>query len=217
VNELFITSSSYYCIKSNLMKVLTSFMAMLLCAGTSFAQIKLISNQKPEGISNAFSKVLMDYPYNFRNVSGELELAQAEIENYESKIKLPGAESCLVTRYHSGIDTTASWQAVMFRSEEFDKAVKQYQQAFKQLNNSSIRLVDGSAIYLKGVFESAKEEAAFTTSTLKLQTGDDRFKNVKVEIEILYNMPEWVVYINIVSKERDDEVRPTWMGSAIIK
>jgi hypothetical protein len=201
----------YYCVKSNSMKgqmLLCSF--MLLCV-ISFAQLKLTGNDKSNSFSKPMTSVLMDYPYNFRNISGELELAQAEIENYVSRVSLPGAAHCVVTRYHSDLDTTASWQALMFSDEDFEKAAKQYQQIYKQLSNSTIRMIDGSPFYLKGKYEAAKEEMDFVTSTLKLQTADIRFKNVRVEVELLYRMSEWVVYVHVGSKEDDDKVRPSWM------
>jgi hypothetical protein len=188
---------------------------MCLCFGMllsvlCFAQFK-IDEEKNTSFSKVISTVLMDYPYNFKNITGRLELAQAEIENYQSSVSLPGAASCMVTRYHSKLDTTCSWQALLFRSEEFKDAARQYQQAYRQLNNSNIKLVDGSVLFLKGQYEDAKEELDFVTSSLKLQTGDERFKNVKVEVEMHYRMSEWIVYVNVVSKLPDDEVRPDWM------
>jgi hypothetical protein len=37
-------------------------------------------------------------------------------------------------------------------------------------------------------------------------TGDWRYKDVKVELELVYLLADWAVNINIVSKLRDDEV-----------
>jgi len=150
--------------------------------------------------------VLRDFPNNLRNITGDLVLAQGEFENYASMVELPGAEHCIITRWHSIDDTTASWQAQMFRSEDFGEASKQYHELFRQLQRCYLKLVDGSIIQLSGDWEPAKEEAAFTTSTLRLQTGDWRYREVKVELELVYLFSDWAVRINIVSKKRDDQV-----------
>lgn len=150
--------------------------------------------------------VLKDFPYNLRNISGELVMAQGEFENYASIVVLPGSEDCIVTRYHSADDTTASWQARMFSSDDFGAAEKKYHELFRQLQGCYLKLVDGSVIYLKGDWEPAKEGAAFTTSTLRLVTGDWRYREVKVELELVYQLADWAIHINIVSKKPDDKV-----------
>jgi hypothetical protein len=150
--------------------------------------------------------VLTDFPFNLRNIKGELVLAQGEFENYSSMVQLADAEHCTITRYHSADDTTVSWQAKMYNSDEFEKAAHQYRELYKKLEHCYLRLVDGSIIYLQGVWEPARVEAPFTTSTLRLTTGDWRYKEVKVELELVYLLAEWGVNINILTKKRDDEV-----------
>lgn len=156
--------------------------------------------------SSVIEAVLQDFPYNLRNITGELVLAQGEFENYASTVALAGAGSCTVTRYHSVDDTTASWQAKMYTGDDFNKAAQEYHELYKKLQRCYVRLVDGSVIYVSGVWEPAKEEAAFTTSTLRLATGDWRYKEVKIELEIVYLLTEWTININIITKKRDDEV-----------
>jgi len=150
--------------------------------------------------------VLKDFPYNLRNITGELVLAQGEFENYASIVVLPGAENCIVTRYHSADDTTASWQAKMYSGDDFNQAAKVYHELFRKLQGCYLQLVDGSVVYLRGDWEPAKEGASFTTSTLRLMTGDWRYKDVKVELELVYQLADWAIHINIVTKKRDDEV-----------
>ncbi|HEY4285765.1 MAG TPA: hypothetical protein VGN00_01590 [Puia sp.] len=154
----------------------------------------------------AINAVLKDFPYNLRNITGELVLAQGEFENYASIVELPGAENCIVTRYHSADDTTASWQAKMLSSDDFDEASKAYHALFRKLQGCYLQLVDGSVVYLKGEWEPVKDGASFTTSTLRLMTGDWRYKDVKVELELVYQLADWAIHINIVTKKRDDEV-----------
>ncbi len=154
----------------------------------------------------AIDAVLRDFPNNLRHISGSLELAQGEFENYSSLVLLPGAEKCIVTRWPSVEDSTASWQAQLFHGDDFNEAAKQYRLLFRKLQGCYVRLVDGSVVYLSGEWEPVKKGASFTTSTLRLVTGDVRYKEVKVELELAYELADWAVRINIVSKRRDDEV-----------
>lgn len=172
----------------------------------SRADSLLHARVKVVAFHSAIDSVLRDFPYNLRHITGELVLAQGEFENYASLVMVPEAQSCVVTRYHSADDTTASWQAKMFNSDDFNEANRAYQQLYRQLKTCYVKFVDGSIFYLEGQWEPAKSEASFTTSTLRLRTGDWRYKDVKVELELVYLLADWAVNINIVSKLRDDEV-----------
>jgi len=154
----------------------------------------------------AIDAVLGDVPYNLRHITGELVMAEGEIDNYASIVGVPDAENCIITRYHSTEDTTASWQAKMFSGSEYGEAARKYEQLYRQLQTCYVRLIDGSIFNLVGVWEPAREGASFTTSTLRIRTSDQRYKDVKVELELVYQLADWAVNINIVSKRPDDEV-----------
>jgi hypothetical protein len=192
------------------MKPITALMICLMVSTIGYSQ----SSPTPRkgNFSETMTAVLKDFTFNYKNISGDLVLSQGEIDNYASNIELEGSESCMITRYHSALDTTASWQAIMGHYDEYDKAAKAYSTFYRNLNNVRIKLIDGSILFLKGNYESPKEELQFVTSALHLQTGDDRYKNLKVELELLYEMNGWVININVVSKEDDSKMRPDWMG-----
>jgi len=111
-----------------------------------------------------------------------------------------------VTRYHSVEDTTASWQAKMYSGGDYDAAARKYAQLYQQLKTCYVRLPDGSIYYLEGTWAPAKEKITFTTSTLKVRTSDQRFRDVVVQLELVYQLADWAVNINIVTKRPDDEV-----------
>jgi hypothetical protein len=153
---------------------------------------------------SAIDSVLRDFPNNLRHITGELVLAQGEFENYVSMVQLPGSADCIITRWHSTGDTTASWQAKMYSGDDFSAAEKCYRQLYRQLKGCYMRLHDSSLVYLNGEWNPAKEEAAFTSSTLRLGFDDWRYREVQVELELVYLMADWAVRINIVSKPPDD-------------
>ena len=153
---------------------------------------------------SAIDSILRDFPNNLRHISGDLVLAQGEFENYISTVQLPGSADCLITRWHSTEDTTASWQAKMYSGDDFGAAEKCYHQIYRQLKTCYLRLQDSSLAYLTGVWNPAKEEAAFTSSTLRLGIDDWRYRKVEVEVELVYLLADWAVRINIISKPPDE-------------
>jgi hypothetical protein len=174
----------------------------LIAATGAWAQNSFTSHRE-EPFSQVMEAVLHDFPYNYRNISGDLVLDQAEIENYASLVQLPGASECIVTRYHSEEDSTASWQAKMFHSEDFKAVSAQYRDLYRQLKNCYLRLVDGSLIYLDAEWEAPTEEKSFVMSSFRLITGDERYKEMKIDLEMVYQFPEWTININVAGKKDD--------------
>lgn len=182
-------------------KIMFALVALTAATG-AFSQTSYASF-KDESFSKVMEAVVHDYPNNYRNISGDLVLEQAEIDNYVSLVQLPGASECVVTRYHSLEDTTASWQAKMFRSEDFKEASQRYKELYRQLKGCYLRLVDGSILYMNAEWESPTEEKPFVMSTLRLATGDDRYKEMKIDLEMVYQFPEWTININVSGKKKD--------------
>lgn len=152
--------------------------------------------------------VLQDFPNNLRHISGELVMAQGEFENYASVVTPPDAENCIVTRWHSKKDTTASWQAKLFTADDYATAEKHYHRLYTQLKSCHMTLADSSLILLEGSWAPAKEDAAFTTSSFKLKTDDLRYREVRIDIELVYQLANWAVQLNIMSKKSDAEIGP---------
>ncbi|MBS1566443.1 MAG: hypothetical protein JST39_18815, partial [Bacteroidetes bacterium] len=148
-------------------KIICAFAALTVAAG-AFSQTKYASF-KEELFPKAMEAVVHDYPNNYRNICGELVLEQPGTDSYVSLVQLPGASECVVTRYHSVEDTTASWQAKMFHSEDFKEVSQHYKELYRQLKNCYLRLVDGSIVYLKAEWEAPTEEKSFVMSTLTVE------------------------------------------------
>lgn len=161
------------------------------------------STPKSSTFNQTIQHVLSDIPHNLRTVTGELLFSEAGTEYYESTVRMPGAERSTVLKYNSIEDSTASWNAKMFASDDFKKAAAQYKTLYKQLKATQLRLVDGSIIFVSGEFDTPAEEKDILMSTLRLNTGDKRYKDVKMDLEMIYQFPEWIININIGSKKKD--------------
>lgn len=192
-------------------KVTNLLLAAMVMSLSMQAQFKQDKESSTPGFVKAIETILSDFPYNYKHITGELVEATGDWQQFASTVTIPGAENCLIGQYHSELDTTASWQALMFRGETFSQAAATYKRLYRQLKQCHLRMVDGSVFYLDGDYEEAAEEMDFVTSALQIHTADERFREFKIELEMLYKMDEWVVNINMVSKKKDSEVRPDWM------
>ncbi|MFT3825020.1 MAG: hypothetical protein QM731_13945 [Chitinophagaceae bacterium] len=177
------------------------------------AQKALEKNTSTPSFTVAVEKILGDFPYNYKHITGDLVLAEGDLEKYASTINLPGSKTCEIGIYHSAFDTTASWQATMFMSDEFAVAAKEYKRLYQQLKACRLKMVDGSSYYLTGELDAAAEEKDFVVSTFTIQTADERYREFKVELEMLYRIDGWQINISMASKKKDSEVRPDWMES----
>lgn len=184
------------------MKKLIIFSLTVLSVVTVCAQVNTASPARAP-FSKAMQTVLHDFTGNFRNITGDLIEQQAEIDNYVSLVQLPGATECTITRYHSVQDSTASWQAKMFRSEDFAVAAKQYKEFYNRLKSCYLTLRDGSSIYIKGDWNEPSDEKKFTVTTFRLNTTDLRYRELQVNLELLFELQEWVVNINVSNKKKD--------------
>ncbi|WEK33747.1 MAG: hypothetical protein P0Y53_14745 [Candidatus Pseudobacter hemicellulosilyticus] len=195
------------------MKNVATLIVAVMVMFTSHAQLALLNKSANPGFGKAVEYVLGDFPYNYKHITGDLLLSEGYWSQFQSTVLLPGAESCTISHYHSGLDTTASWQALMYRAPDFKEAAKEYRRLFHQLKGCRLRMVDGSAYFLDGQLDPPGEDADFIISMLKLQTADERFREFKVELELQYKMDfqEWVISINMVSRKKDEDMRPDWM------
>jgi hypothetical protein len=179
--------------------------AALLTALVAFLSSRAQNAPVTPSFPQVIDLVLRDFPNNLTHITGELMLAQGETENYASTVALPESEGCVITHYHSTEDTSVSWQAKMLLTDDFGKADHVYQELYRKLQQCYIQLMDGTIVYLKGTWSPAKEEAPFTSSTLRLTIDDQRYKGVRVELELVYELAQWGVSINIYSRGTDDK------------
>jgi hypothetical protein len=156
--------------------------------------------------SNVLEKIVRDFKYNFKNIAGEQLEKQGEVDTYESAVKLPGATACVINKYHSVKDTTASWQCVLYQGEDYKEALKAYRTNFKMLNKSIIHLVDRSLVSFAGDLQEPTEDLRFTVSTLKLNMNDHRYDRFEAAVELLSSYTGWQVNLNFYNKKPDQEI-----------
>ncbi len=155
--------------------------------------------------NDSLTKVVIDFRNNFKKIQGKELTQQVGMEVYQSKISLPGAAHCAIYRYHSKIDTTASWQAIMYNGNDYEEAVKVYKNTCRLVNKSRIKWIDRSTASFTGNMEKPDANVPFANTMLQLNVSDPRYKNFYAEIEMASGGNGWEVHLNLHAKKDDTE------------
>jgi hypothetical protein len=171
-----------------------------ICAS---AQLRLPVNNS---LRNDFQKIMAEYPDHFESIRGDVVNKNPQTIEYASQLKLADAEECMVVKYSSGNKSVYSWQALMYRTEDFEAAYKKYKWLFNQLKGMNIYYVKDQYT-LRGSFEEADESRKFTNSILAPVNPPEPLKKLKVEVALQFEFPEWKVNLLVYEKEREDDER----------
>jgi hypothetical protein len=187
------------------MKIKTLILTILVLS-TSLLQAQFYKSLVPSPeFQNALEKIVLDFRYNYKTIQGESVGKEGGTETFQSTIKLPRAKECTIYQFSSLTDTTASWQALMYSGEDYNEAVKTYENLFKLIKKSRVKWIDKTLVGFVGVMEKPKAEVGFTVSTLRFDLDDPRYRNFLAEVEITPSTNGWEVHLNLNSKKPDSE------------
>lgn len=184
-------------------KLLTLSMALLLIQVLPKAQLvnKILP---PSPFTSTVTRVVESFQNNYGSIQGDALPADDDRDIYLSTIKLPGASRCVIYRFRSVEDTTASWQALLYTGEDFKEASKIYKNSFRQLKQAKFK--EGLTSHsLEGELVSPSESLRFTTSILRPGTEQGIYKNFIAEIEMINTLDGWTVQLNLHSRKDDDK------------
>src|ERR1043166_3364045 len=185
-------------------KVLSLFTIALHISGSLLAQSGFIF---VNNLINDMRKVIEDYPNCFANIRGDIIVKNPQSVEYGCSIKVSGTEESSITLYSSKSNNSCSWQAIMLTTDDFIEAKKKYKTIYDQLHNQELNLDGNNALRLKGVYDEPKDEKKFISTLLSLSPGDERFKGLKVEILLQYELMEWKLKVLAYNKEKEDDER----------
>lgn len=105
------------------------------------------------------------------------------MEVFRLRAGIPGAVHCAVYRFHSLLDTTASFQAIMYEGESYKAALNIYKNTYKKLKKTKMKWVDKSVISFVGEMEEPDESIRFTSTALRLNIIDRPYRNFFGDLE----------------------------------
>lgn len=182
-------------------KTLFAFAFLLLCTTATKAQFYKSFLTSP-AFTDSLQKIVTAFSDNYYSIQGNVINTQEDADTYQSVINVPGAKNSLIYRFHSERDTTASWQGMMYKGEDFKEAAKIYKNTFRYINKAHLN-TGGFTISFAGNMEEPNESLRFTASVLKAVSGNNDYKKFVAEVEMVNSFTGWEVHLNLHSKKDD--------------
>ena len=156
--------------------------------------------------SESLSSIAQDFRNNYYSIQGKQLPSQEDMDIYQSAVLIPGAKHCVIYRFHSKEDTTASWQCTMYEGDNYNEAVKIYKSTCRQVDKSNIKIQGNTSGGFAGKTEAPDANIRFVSSSFKLKIKDPAYDKFYAEVELVgINFDQWEVHLNLVSKKDDDE------------
>ncbi|MFZ1529174.1 MAG: hypothetical protein WAT19_10505 [Ferruginibacter sp.] len=178
-----------------------SFFLLVYIAKAQFYKSVLPS----PAFSDSLNRIVKDYCFNYHQIQGEPLEMQDQLEVYRSLASVPGAKETFIYRFHSVEDSTASWQAIMYKGESYKEAVKIYKNMFRLINKSKLHFGDDKNGSFSGSMQEPTEDLRFTSSLLRANSSNIMYKDFIANVDLLNTMEGWEVKISLNRKREDTE------------
>ncbi len=179
-------------------------LSFLLSTGVSNAQF--YKSFLPSGdFTDSLAKVVSEFRNNFKIIQGEALSMGEDAEIYNSRLGLPGSVNCMIYRYHSVKDSAASWQALMYKGDNYKDAVKSYKNTVRLVKKSKLLPTDRIGMQFHGDMEEPSKDLGFTVTMLPAKSSDPFYDKFVAEIELLTFYDRWEVHLNLHNKRKDTE------------
>ncbi len=186
------------------MRKILSILGMLAITHASQAQLLKTLLPSPQ-FSENLNKIVSDFRHNYHNIQGEEIDKDQDRDMFQSLITLPGSVSTIIYRFHSTKDTTASWQAIMFKGESYAEAVKAYKNTSRYLNKCRVAVPGNASAGFNGKLQEPNASLTFAVSTFTLNTDAALYKDFLAEVEMVnVTYGEWEVHLSLHNKKPDN-------------
>ena len=186
------------------MRIICTFVLVVslffICLNTN-AQLNL---RLPNGVRPAVEKVLTAYTENFKTIQGDTLSVTSNTAVFTSIVKPEGAVECTLTKYLNGSIPDYSWQATMFKSDDFAAASKKYTTCYQQLKNMMLRTTAGN-FKMDGDYQQPNETKNFYSCVFTPDTDDPAVSRLRLEILLEGDMTEWTLSILVYDQVHDDK------------
>jgi|LFEF01.1.fsa_nt_gb hypothetical protein len=182
------------------------FICTIFLAVTSSAQTKnTFTTIRPQ-----LEKVINDYPNQFALIKGEQNQAEPNVIEYSSKVEMKGAVETKIIGYPANKKINWLWEAKLFVTEDINDLKKQYKAYYNDiLGKSLFSKGANNSIQPSNTYTAPSEELRLWSNQFHINDATGEFSRMVIDLIAEYHNFEWVVYLRVYDKEKDEDMRPS--------
>lgn len=175
------------------------------CNLNVFAQKSTFTTIRPD-----LEKVINDYPNQFALIKGQQNQAEPNIIEYSSKVEMKGAVETKIIGYPANKKINWLWEAKLFVTEDINTLKKQYKAYYNDiLGKSLFSKGANNSIQPTNTYIAPSEELRLWSNQFHINDATGEFSRMVIDLIAEYHNFEWVVYLRVYDKEKDEEMRPS--------
>ena len=185
---------------------------LLLLTACLFSVILLSAQIKSPftSIRPQLEKVINDYPNQFSSIKGNRNEGDPNTIQYGSTVEMKGAVESKVIGYPT--KTKINWlcEAKLFITDDMAELKKQYKSVYNDIAGKSFMSKGANnSINATGPYSAPSEELRLWTNQFRINDVTGEFGNLVIDLVAEYANFEWIVYVRIYDKEKDEDMKPT--------
>lgn len=185
---------------------------LLLLTACLFSVIILSAQIKSPftSIRPQLEKVINDYPNQFSSIKGTRNQGDPNTIQYASTIEMKGAVETKVIGYPTKTKINWLWEAKLFVTDDMAELKKQYKSVYNDIAGKSFMSKGANnSINATGPYSAPSEELRLWTNQFRINDVTGEFGNLVIDLVAEYANFEWIVYVRIYDKEKDEDMKPT--------
>ncbi len=186
-------------------KISLLLLALLLITFSLSAQFIKKTSTGPSFTDN-LALITKAFQNNFYQIQAERLPSNENLDVYNTTVFLAGSQHCVIYRFYSKNDTSASWQGIMYSGENYKDAIKMYKNTCRLVDKCRVSFNNNETAIYKGKIEEPDANLRFASSVFRLNSKDALYEHFCAEVEILNTgFEQWEVRINLQNKRDDTE------------
>lgn len=161
-------------------------------------------------IKPPLEKVINAYPNQFASIKGTQSQGDPNTIQYTSTIEIKGSLETKVIGYPSKTKIHWLWEAKLFVTEDMDLLKKQYKAYYNDIAGKSLMSKGNiNSLHATAAYNAPTEELRLWNNQFRMNDNTGEFSNLVIDLVAEYDKFEWVIYLRIYDKEKDEEMKPT--------
>jgi len=173
-------------------------LAFLFCCAAATAQLPFKTTNE---VSPVLSKIIHDYPNDFKNLKGEIIEEGPQTTSYACLLAIKGIEAPgIITQFGAEKDHVYSWKNEVLQTDNLKTARRLFKQYYTQIKKTNA-IINNLEIKLVAHYEEPLENKSFNTIRFRLETVETAVKDVVAELNMQYEMGNWTITISLYHME----------------